>query len=399
MLGAEEWGIATAALVVSGCIMMRKCHLNTCPVGVATQDPELRKLFTGNPDHVVNYFNFVAEDLREVMAELGFRTINEMVGRTDLLEVSYNAPHWKTKNLDLSPLLYRPNVASTVGAFKTKEQDHEIENVMDRKLIEDAKPALTNGTKVSKEYPIINLDRSVGAMLSNEISKVYGGEGLPDGTLDFKFIGSAGQSLGAFTAKGVRFTVEGEANDYFGKGLSGGELVIYPNKKSTFVAEDNMIIGNVAFYGATSGKAFIRGQAGERFCVRNSGVTAVVEGIGDHGVEYMTGGRVVILGKTGRNFGAGFSGGYAYVWDKWKEFAANFNNELSDIETISAEDAAELKGLIEEHFQYTQSNVAKTILENWDKELKFFKKVMPRDYKRVMEKKKLEKKDKKELVK
>lgn len=399
MLGAEEWGIATAALVVSGCIMMRKCHLNTCPVGVATQDPELRKLFTGNPDHVVNYFNFVAEDLREVMAELGFRTINEMVGRTDLLEVSYNAPHWKTKNLDLSPLLYRPNVAATVGTYKTKEQDHEIENVMDRKLIEDAKPALTSCTKVSKEYPIINLDRSVGAMLSNEISKVYGGEGLPDGTLDFKFIGSAGQSLGAFTAKGVRFTVEGEANDYFGKGLSGGELIIYPNKVSKFAAEDNMIIGNVAFYGATSGKAFIRGQAGERFCVRNSGVTAVVEGIGDHGVEYMTGGRVVILGKTGRNFGAGFSGGYAYVWDKWKEFAANFNNELSDIEAISADDAAELKGLLQEHFQYTKSNVAKTILENWDKELKFFKKIMPRDYKRVMEKKKLDKKDKKELVK
>jgi len=247
LLGAEEWGVATAALVVSGCIMMRKCHLNTCPVGVATQDPELRKLFTGNPDHVVNYFNFIAEDLREIMAELGFKTINEMVGRTDMLEVSYNEPHWKTKNLDLSPLLFRPNVAETVGTYKTKEQDHEIENVLDRKLIEAAKPALTNGTKVSKEYPIINLDRSVGAMLSNEISKVYGGAGLPDGTLDFKFIGSAGQSLGAFTAKGVRFTVEGEANDYFGKGLSGGELIIYPNKKSKFVAEDNMIIGNVAF--------------------------------------------------------------------------------------------------------------------------------------------------------
>ena len=379
--------------------MMRKCHLNTCPVGVATQDPELRKLFTGNPDHVVNYFTFVAEDLRSIMAELGFRTVDEMVGRTDLLEVKYNEPNWKTKNLDLSPLLYRPNVAAGVGSYKQKEQDHEIHDIIDRKLMEIAKPAIESGKVVKQEFKIINTDRSVGAMLSNEICKVHGGVGLPAGTIDIKFVGSAGQSFGAFTTTGVRFTVEGEANDYFGKGLSGAELVIYPNKKSKYVAEDNMIIGNVAFYGATSGKAFIRGQAGERFCVRNSGVTTVVEGIGDHGVEYMTGGRVVVLGKTGRNFGAGMSGGYAYIWDKWKEFAGNFNNELADIEAISADDAAELKALIEEHFQYTDSGVAKSILENWDKELKYFKKVMPRDYKRVMEKKKAEKKEKKELVK
>ena len=394
MLGAEEWGVATAALVVEGCIMMRKCHLNTCPVGVATQDPQLRKLFTGNADHLVNFFTFLVEDLRLEMAALGFRTVNDMIGRTDMLEVKYNDPHWKTANLDLSPLLYKPNVPASVGLYKQKEQDHEIENVIDRKLIELAQPAIHDGAKVKGEFKIINIDRSVGAMLSNEICKVHGGVGLPDGSIDIKFIGSAGQSFGGFTTKGVRFTVEGEANDYFGKGLSGAELVIYPSKESKFVPENNIIIGNVAFYGATSGKSFINGQAGERFCVRNSGVTTVVEGIGDHGVEYMTGGRVVVLGKVGRNFGAGMSGGYAYIWDKWKEFASNFNNELADLEAISAEDAAELKGLIEEHVQHTSSKIGKQILADWDKELKNFKKVMPRDYKRVMDKLKAESKSK-----
>ncbi|MFT6715881.1 MAG: glutamate synthase (NADPH/NADH) large chain [Saprospiraceae bacterium] len=384
LLGAEEWGVATAALVVEGCIMMRKCHLNTCPVGIATQNKELRALFSGNPDHVVNFFNFLAEDLREVMAELGFKTINEMIGRVDKLEIDKNLNHWKLKNVDLSPLLYRPKEADTVGVYRTREQEHEITDILDRKFIEKAQPALTKGEAVKMEFDILNIDRSAGAMLSNEISKVYGGKGLPDGTINIKLKGSCGQSFAVFTAKGIRFEVEGEANDYFGKGLSGGEIIIYPPKISKFVAEENMIIGNVAFYGATSGKSFIRGLAGERFCVRNSGVTAVVEGIGDHGCEYMTGGRVVILGETGRNFGAGMSGGYAYVWDKKDTFLDNFNPELSEIETLSSEDETELKGLIQEHFDLTGSQVAERILDKWYKELKNFKKIMPRDFKRVM---------------
>ncbi|MFT6747200.1 MAG: glutamate synthase (NADPH/NADH) large chain, partial [Glaciecola sp.] len=384
LLGAEEWGVATAALIVEGCIMMRKCHLNTCPVGIATQNKELRALFSGNPDHVVNFFNFLAEDLREVMAELGFRTINEMIGRVDMLELDKKLDHWKLKNVDLSPLLYRPKEADQVGVYKTREQEHEIDDILDRKFIEKAQPALTKGEAVKMEFDILNIDRSVGAMLSNEISKVYGGKGLPDGTIDIKLNGSCGQSFSVFSTKGVRFEVEGEANDYFGKGLSGGEIIIYPPKVSKFVAEENMLIGNVAFYGATSGKSFIRGMAGERFCVRNSGVTAVVEGIGDHGCEYMTGGRVVILGEVGRNFGAGMSGGYAYIWDKNNSFIDNFNPELSEIEALSDEDQDELQGLIQEHFDNTGSGVAERILNRWKKELKNFKKIMPRDFKRVL---------------
>ena len=384
LLGAEEWGVATAALIVEGCIMMRKCHLNTCPVGIATQNKELRALFSGNPDHVVNFFNFLAEDLREVMAELGFKTIDEMIGRVDMLKVDENLDHWKLKNVDLSPLLYRPKEADTVGVYRTRAQEHEIDDILDRKFIEKAQPALTKGEAVKMEFDILNIDRSVGAMLSNEISKVYGGKGLPDGTIDIKLNGSCGQSFSVFSTKGVRFEVEGEANDYFGKGLSGGELVIYPPKVSKFVAEDNMLIGNVAFYGATSGKSFIRGMAGERFAVRNSGVTAVVEGIGDHGCEYMTGGRVVVLGETGRNFGAGMSGGYAYIWDKNNTFVDNFNPELSEIEALTAEDQEELKALIQEHKDNTGSAVAERILDKWKKELKNFKKIMPRDFKRVL---------------
>ena len=400
LLGAEEWGVATAALVVEGCIMMRKCHLNTCPVGIATQNKELRALFSGDPDHVVNFFNFLAEDLREVMAELGFKTVDEMIGRTDLLEVDSALNHWKLKNLDLSPLLYKPNVPKSVGVYKTRAQEHEIVDILDRKLIEKAKPALTKGKKVKMDFGIVNINRSVGAMLSNEVSKVYGGEGLPEDTIQIKLNGSCGQSFGVFTAKGITFEVEGEANDYFGKGLSGGKLVIYPPKVSKFKAEENMIVGNVAFYGATSGKAFINGMGGERFCVRNSGVTAVVEGIGDHGCEYMTGGRAIILGETGRNFGAGMSGGYAFVWDKNKTFQSNFNPELSEIEKMSAEDQNELNGLIKEHFDATGSAVAKRILANWKMEVANFKKVMPRDYKRVLlEKATKAKADKKVLVK
>ncbi len=385
LLGAEEWGVATAALVVEGCIMMRKCHLNTCPVGIATQNKELRALFSGNPDHVVNFFNFLAEDLREVMAELGFRTVDEMIGRTDMLKVDENLNHWKLNNLDLTPILFRPAESDSVDVYKTREQEHEIFDILDRKFIEAAKPALTNGEKVFAEFGIINTDRSVGAMLSNEVSKVYGSAGLPEGTIHLKLKGSCGQAFSAFTAKGIFFEVEGEANDYFGKGLSGGKLVIYPPKESTLVASENMIVGNVAFYGATSGKAFINGMAGERFCVRNSGAVAVVEGIGDHGAEYMTGGKMVVLGETGRNFGAGMSGGYAFIWDKNDTFIKNFNPELSDIEGLSDADAAELKSLIEEHAEATNSKVAEEILANWSNELPKFKKVMPRDYKRVLE--------------
>ena len=385
LLGAEEWGVATAALVVEGCIMMRKCHVNTCPVGVATQNAELRKLFTGNPDHVVNFFHFLVEDLREHMALLGFKTVNEMIGRVDLLEVDPRANHWKLKNLDLSPILHKPEVPKSVGVYKTMEQDHEIEDVLDRKLIKAAQAAISQGTKVKASFYIINTDRSLGAMLSNEITKVHGGKGLPDKTIHIKLNGSAGQSFGAFTTTGVLFELEGEANDYFGKGLSGAELVVYPSSKAKFIAEENTIIGNVAFYGATSGKAFINGMAGERFCVRNSGVTAIVEGVGDHGCEYMTGGRVVILGSTGRNFAAGMSGGYAYIWDKHKEFRKKFNDELSDIEIPSDVDFKELKTLITEHKTNTGSAVAKRILADWEIEKVFFKKVMPRDYKRVLE--------------
>jgi glutamate synthase (NADPH/NADH) large chain len=384
LLGAEEWGVATAALIVEGCIMMRKCHLNTCPVGIATQNEELRALFSGNPDHVVNFFNFLAEDLREIMAKLGVRTVNEMIGKTEFLKVDENINHWKLENIDLSALLYKPAESESVDVYKVKEQEHDIFEILDRKLIEAAQPALINGTPVKAEFDTINTDRSVGAMLSNEVSKVYGGIGLPDGTIHYKLNGSCGNSFGVFTAKGILFEIEGEANDYFGKGLSGGKLVIYPPKISSIVPHENMIIGNVAFYGATSGKAFINGLAGERFCVRNSGVTAVVEGIGDHGAEYMTGGKMVVLGETGRNFGAGMSGGYAFIWDVNKNFIKNFNPELSDIDPLSKEDKMELKSLIEEHYEETKSTIACNILENWDLQLRNFKKVMPRDYKRVL---------------
>jgi glutamate synthase (NADPH/NADH) large chain len=384
LLGAEEWGVATAALIVEGCIMMRKCHLNTCPVGIATQNEELRALFSGNPDHVVNFFNFLAEDLREIMAKLGVRTVNEMIGKTEFLKVDENINHWKLENIDLSALLYKPSESDSVDVYKVREQEHDIFEILDRKLIEAAQPALINGTPVKAEFDTINTDRSVGAMLSNEVSKVYGGIGLPDGTIHYKLNGSCGNSFGVFTAKGILFEIEGEANDYFGKGLSGGKLIIYPPKISSIIPHENMIIGNVAFYGATSGKAFINGLAGERFCVRNSGVTAVVEGIGDHGAEYMTGGKMVVLGETGRNFGAGMSGGYAFIWDVNKNFIKNFNPELSDIDPLSKEDKMELKSLIEEHYEETKSTIASYILENWDLQLRNFKKVMPRDYKRVL---------------
>jgi glutamate synthase (NADPH) large chain len=388
LLGAEEWGVATAALVTEGCIMMRKCHLNTCPVGVATQDKELRKLFSGKPEHVVNLFMFLAEDLREIMAELGFRTVDEMVGHADVLQMRDGIDHWKIKTLNLSPIFYKEPAAETTGIYCSIQQDHEIEHALDWKLLDAAKPALEETQPVKAEFNIININRSVGAILSNEISKIYGGQGLPAGTIDFKFRGSAGQSFGAFGAKGLRFELEGEANDYFGKGLSGGHLIIYPDRISKFVPEENIIIGNVALYGATSGEAYIRGLAGERFCVRNSGVTAVVEGVGDHGCEYMTGGIVVVLGNTGRNFAAGMSGGIAYVYDRQDEFDNFCNKELVDFDELEYEDISTLKQLIENQYEFTGSTVAKAILDNWQAALNHFIKVMPRDYKRVLEQRK-----------
>ena len=312
LLGAEEWGVATAALVVEGCIMMRKCHMNTCPVGVATQDPELRKRFKGNPDHVVTFFEFITQELREIMAELGYRTVDEMIGQVDALTIRKNINHWKFKNLDLSGVLYKEPAEDGVGLYQTETQDHGLSNVLDWKLLEAAQPAIQQQEKVKASFDIKNTDRTVGTIVSNEITKVHKGNGLPDGTIHFKFNGTAGQSFGAFNTKGLTLELEGDANDYFGKGLSGAQLIVYPDKKAGFVAEENIIIGNTAFYGATSGHAYIRGKAGERFAVRNSGATVVTEGVGDHGCEYMTGGTAVILGPTGRNFAAGMSGGIAY---------------------------------------------------------------------------------------
>ncbi len=391
LLGAEEWGVATAALIVEGCIMMRKCHLNTCPVGVATQNKDLRKLFTGKPEHVENLFHFLAEELREIMAELGFRTVDEMVGQVDALKVKDSPKHWKLKELDLSKILYKEPINEGYGAYCQRDQDHALEFALDWKILDEAKPALDNGTPVKCEFDIINTNRSVGAITSHEISKKYKGDGLPDGTIHVKLRGSAGQSFSAFGAKGLKFELEGEANDYFGKGLSGAELIVYPDRESKFDPKDHIIIGNVAFYGATSGEAFIRGQAGERFCVRNSGVKAVVEGVGDHGCEYMTGGIAVILGKTGRNFAAGMSGGVAYVYDPDKEFHQYCNMGLVDFDEFDSDDDTLLKGLIEKHLDKTGSDVAEGILADWENNKANFVKVMPRDYKRVLLQKKEEK--------
>jgi glutamate synthase (NADPH/NADH) large chain len=387
LLGAEEWGVATAALVVEGCIMMRKCHLNTCPVGVATQDPDLRKRFTGDADHVVNLFRFLVQELREIMAELGFRTIPEMVGQVDCLQPRENIHHWKFSRLDLSPILYKESASYYTGLYKQEEQDHGLEGILDWKLYEAAAPALEHQRKVNASFPIINTDRTVGTLLSNEITKKYKDKGLPDGTLHFKFTGTAGQSFGAFATKGLTLELEGDANDYFGKGLSGAKLIIYPHKEVRFVPEENIIIGNVAFYGATLGEAFIRGKAGERFAVRNSGVNAVVEGVGDHGCEYMTGGRVVVLGDTGRNFAAGMSGGIAYVYDVKGRFQSQCNMEMVDLDPLDDKDASELQELIRRHMDYTGSTVAKFILNDWENQTKNFVKVFPRDYKKVLKEK------------
>jgi glutamate synthase (NADPH/NADH) large chain len=388
LLGAEEWGVATAALVVEGCIMMRKCHLNTCPVGVATQDPELRKRFNGAAEYVVNFIQFLTRELREIMAELGYRTIEEMVGQSDVLKAREGINHWKYSKLDLSPILYKEPADAFTGLYKQEEQDHGIAGVLDWKLMEEAAPALEKQEKVLISSAIKNTDRTTGTMLSNEITKKYGAAGLPEDTIHLKFKGTAGQSFGAFNTCGVTLELEGDANDYFGKGLSGAKMIVYPHKESGFLAEENILIGNVAFYGATSGKAFIRGKAGERFAVRNSGATAVVEGLGDHGCEYMTGGTVVVLGSTGRNFAAGMSGGIAYVYDILGQFSANCNMEMVDLDPMGDDDMETLKSLLREHFTTTGSTVAKFLLSDLDNQKNQFIKVYPRDYKKVMEMKK-----------
>jgi glutamate synthase (ferredoxin) len=386
LLGAEEFGFATAPLVVMGCIMMRVCHLNTCPVGVATQDPRLRKRFTGEADHVVNFMRFIAMELREIMAKLGFRKLEDMVGRTDKLIPWKAIEHWKASGIDISPILHQPDVGPEIGRFRSQDQDHGLEKSLDvTKLLAICKPAIERGEKVKAELPIINVNRVVGTIVGSEITKKHGPNGLPEDTVHLKFHGSAGQSLGAFAPKGMTLELEGDANDYFGKGLSGAKLIVYPPKGSTFVAEDNIIIGNVALYGATAGELFVGGMAGERFAVRNSGVNAVVEAIGDHGCEYMTGGKVIVLGKTGRNFAAGMSGGTAYVLDEAGDFKKRCNMELVALEKLEdADEIEEVWKLIQRHQTYTNSKRAATILGDWKNFITKFIKVMPQDYARVL---------------
>jgi glutamate synthase (NADPH) large chain len=385
LLGAEEFGFATAPLVVMGCIMMRVCHLDTCPVGIATQNPVLREKFEGQADHVVNFFRFIAEEVREYMAQLGFRTLEEMVGRSDLLDMHQAVGHWKAQGLDLSAILYRPEVGPEVATHQVNLQDHGIDRALDQQLLPLAASALERGEAVKIDMPIRNVNRTVGTILGSEVTRRHGHTGLPDDTIDIQFHGSAGQSFGAFIPSGLTLRLEGDTNDYVGKGLSGGKLIVYPPKDATFVPEENIVIGNVALYGATSGSAFFRGIAGERFAVRNSGAMAVVEGTGDHGCEYMTGGRVVIIGSTGRNFGAGMSGGIAYVWNPDGDFAIRCNMEMIALEPLDeVEDLGLVQGLLERHVEYTGSTVAESLLTDWPKAAAQFVKVMPLEYRRVL---------------
>ena len=385
LLGAEEFGFSTAPLVTLGCIMMRVCHLNTCPAGVATQDPLLRKNFIGDPEYTVNFMKFIAQEVREIMAELGFRTLNEMVGRTDVLEPKQAVEHWKAKGIDLTPILYQPEVDAEVGRYCQIPQDHGLDKSLDITVLLDlCKDAIEKGEKVKATLPIKNINRVVGTILGNEITKRHW-EGLPEDTVHLHFQGSAGQSFGAFVPKGVTLELEGDANDYVGKGLSGGKIIVYPPKGSTFVAEENIIIGNVALYGATSGEVYISGVAGERFGVRNSGVTTVVESVGDHACEYMTGGKVVVLGPTGRNFAAGMSGGVAYVLDESGDFATRCNTQMVALEALEGEEIDDLRELIQRHADYTQSQKAALVLANWSEMLPKFVKVMPKDYKRMLQ--------------
>jgi glutamate synthase (NADPH) large chain len=386
LLGAEEFGFATTPLIAMGCIMMRKCHLNTCPVGIATQDPVLRKHFAGQPEHVINFFFFIAEQVRELMAKIGFRTMDEMVGRVDKLESRPAIDHWKAKGIDLSEILYSPPLPDRVKRHCTQKQDHGLDSVLDLQLIELAREALDHSTPVEASLSIRNVHRSVGAMLGGEIARCHGSAGLPDETIRLRFTGSAGQSFGAFVPRGVTLTLEGEANDYVGKGLSGGHIVIFPPKNSGFLPEESILVGNVVLYGATSGEVFLNGVAGERFAVRNSGATAVVEGVGDHGCEYMTNGLVVVLGGCGRNFAAGMSGGLAYVLDENGEFARTQCNPASvDLEPLQDDaDIALLRATIEKHLALTGSPRAGWILARWNETLPKFLKVFPHELKRVL---------------
>ena len=387
ILGAEEFGFSTAPLVTLGCIMMRKCHLNTCPVGIATQDKELRKKFHGKPENVVNYLFMVAKELRMIMAKLGIKKVNDLIGRVDLLEMEKALNHWKRDGLDLSKILTPAEIVyKDTEVFNTKEQNHNLENSLDMALFKTIKSNIVNRQRININMKIGNINRVFGTIISNEISKLWGAKGLPNDTLKINLEGSAGQSFGAWITKGMTLNLEGDANDFVGKGLSGGKIIIYPPRDSHFVPEENILLGNVALYGATGGEAYFRGIAAERFCVRNSGARVVVEGIGDHGCEYMTGGRAVILGETGRNFGAGMSGGIAYVYNPKGNFIKKCNTSTFELEDlVIKEDINELKELISNHYKYTNSTVAEKILLNWKKEIKHFSKVMPTDYKRVLQ--------------
>ena len=386
LLGAEEFGFSTAPLVASGCIMMRACHLNTCPVGIATQNPELRKNFKGKPEHVINFMYFVAQELREIMSQLGFRTVDEMVGQSQKINMEDAVKNYKTKGINLSKILYKPNVPENTPLKNNTSQDHNLENVLDFTILKEAKLAIEKKVKMNLSYEIKNTDRTVGTIVSNEISKLYGAKGLPKDTLELNFNGAAGQSFGAFGARGLTLIVNGNTNDYFGKGLSGSKIIVKVPKEASFKSEENVITGNVALYGATAGEAYINGIAGERFCVRNSGAVAVVEGVGDHGCEYMTGGTAIILGDIGRNFAAGMSGGVAYIYKSKKFDKRNFNQEMIEFENPSNQDLDLVKKLIENHFTYTSSKIAEKFLNNWKKESENFVKIMPTEYKLALEK-------------
>ncbi|HZU78815.1 MAG TPA: glutamate synthase-related protein, partial [Acidimicrobiales bacterium] len=385
LLGAEEFGFATAPLVVSGCIMMRVCHLDTCPVGIATQNPKLRERFAGKPEFVEHFFEFVAEEVREYLAALGLRSIEEAVGRVDLLEAAAAVEHFKAAGLDLSPILAEPEQGPPTDRHCCNVQDHGLERALDHKFLHECLEAAARGESLEMELEIANVDRTVGTLTGSEITKRFGGAGLADDTLRLTFRGSAGQSFGAFVPRGMTLRLYGDANDYLAKGLSGGRVIVRPPVSSPFAAEDQIIAGNVILYGATGGEVFIRGQVGERFCVRNSGATAVVEGVGDHGCEYMTGGRVVVLGPTGRNFGAGMSGGVAYVHDGGRRFGELVNYEMVDVEPLDDDDRVWLRDIVARHAAETESAVAGRLLAEWDRSVGDFVKVMPRDYRRVLE--------------
>ncbi len=384
LLGADEMGFATAPLIATGCVMMRACHLNTCPVGIATQDPELRRRFEGQPEHVVEFFFFVAEEVRRIMARLGIARFDELTGRVDLLEADQAIEQWKERGIDLSRILTMPESANGSPLRRTHAQDSPLADALDWQLIETAGPALESGLPVTGEFPIRNVNRTVGGLLSHELTKRHGAKGLPPRTIRYALHGAAGQSFGAWLAPGIELTLFGDANDYAGKGLSGGVITVRPPLRAGFVAEENVIVGNTVLYGATAGRAFFAGRAGERFAVRNSGASAVVEGVGDHGCEYMTGGRVVVLGPTGRNFAAGMSGGIAYVLDADATFAARCNLELVELEALEEEDVATVRSLVEEHLELSGSQLAERVLDEWELVLPLFVKVMPRDYKAAL---------------